>query len=219
MRGVPLPVQPASGVEAFALARALGHAVPEVGLALVSAAHHVKLQSCISRTGLNWLVMHLRSLGHSVENKSDIKGSVFSPWLFSTVASFATQKSVPRSLTDRCHFFSLYSLVPFLASLWGYHKSSPCTLSPALSFLTPCLSTARQYINSSFHFLILCTAAAASTWASSCSFLLTFTHTHPWEMWIFSRRVPQEAKPLEIISRALPKRKKKCVGIVKSADH
>lgn len=53
MRGVPLPVQRASEVGAFALAWAQGHADSEVGLALVSAAHHVKLQSCISITGLN----------------------------------------------------------------------------------------------------------------------------------------------------------------------
>lgn len=39
----PLPVQAASGVEAFAPAWAPGHAQPEVGLALVSAAHHEKL--------------------------------------------------------------------------------------------------------------------------------------------------------------------------------
>lgn len=45
MRGVPLPVQHASEVEAFAPAWASGHAESEVGLALVSASHHVKLQS------------------------------------------------------------------------------------------------------------------------------------------------------------------------------
>lgn len=33
-------------------------------------------------------------------------------------------------------FFSI-QLFPFSPSLWGYHKSSPCTLSPVLSFLTP----------------------------------------------------------------------------------
>lgn len=41
----PLPVEAASEVEAFAPAWAPGHAQSEVGLALVSAAHHVKLPS------------------------------------------------------------------------------------------------------------------------------------------------------------------------------
>lgn len=53
MRGVPLPGQYASEVGAFAPARAPGHTDSGVGLALVSDAHHVKLRSCISITGLN----------------------------------------------------------------------------------------------------------------------------------------------------------------------
>lgn len=45
MRGVPLPGQYGSEVGAFALAWATGHTPSRVGLALVSAAYHVKLLS------------------------------------------------------------------------------------------------------------------------------------------------------------------------------
>lgn len=81
--------------------------------------------------------MHLRSLGHSVENKSDIKGSVFSPWRFSAVASFATQKSVPGSLTDRCHFFFPLFTHSFSGLSLRISQILPLHLEPGPQFLNP----------------------------------------------------------------------------------
>lgn len=105
-----------------------------------------------------------------------------------------------------------FFLLPFTSSfsfLSPWISQIPCTLSLVVKFLTPCLPPVNTWtplftFNSRF-------LACKQTSAPSCRFLLTFTHTHPWEMWIFSWQVPREAKPLEIISRALPK---KCVGIV-----
>lgn len=136
MRGVPLPVQYASEVGAFALAWAPGHADSEVGLALVSAAHHVKLQSWISITGLNWLVMHLCSVGHSLKSKSDIKGSIFFPWCLNAISSFNIQKSA----RDPWQIGAIFSIqfclfFPFFEDI----TNPPCTPSPVLNFLTPCL--------------------------------------------------------------------------------
>lgn len=99
----PLPGQYAAEVGAFAPAWATGHTDLRMGLVLLSNTHHVKLWGWATRRGLNWLAMHLCSVGHSLKNKSDIKGSIFFPW-FPKTHFFYYTKVFSRSLTDRCHF-------------------------------------------------------------------------------------------------------------------
>lgn len=181
----PLPVESASEVEAFAPAWALGHAESEVGLALVSAAHHVKLQGWISAAGLNWLGC---SCVHRVtvwRTKVILKDLYFSPGCLNVTSSWRTKVS---SRSQISAIFPSYSLLPFLSFLWGYPKSTPTPSSPPPAhwaplpnFLTPlvCLSIHELLF---FALLILAFLARSQTSAPSWSLLLARSHTHPWEM-------------------------------------
>lgn len=147
MRGVPLPGQYASEVGAFAPAWAPGHTDSRVGLALLSSTHHVKLQSWTSITGLNWLAMHLCSVGHSLKNKSDIKGSIFLSWFPNVITSLIIQKSARHPWQIGAIFlFSLAFSFPFL-----WISQIPCNPEPGLQILN-LMSSPCQYTDSSFHF-------------------------------------------------------------------
>lgn len=103
-----------------------------------------------------------------------LKDLYFSPWRFSAVASFATQKSVPGSLTDRCHFFSplFYSLIPFLALSLRISQILPLHLEPGPQFLNPPLPLRCPSIHELFFSLfnsLLC----------GCCVLQLPSHFHP----------------------------------------
>lgn len=155
----------------LALPWAPGHADSRVGLALVSAAHHVDLQSWISITGLNWLVMHLCSAGHSLKNKGDIKGSIFLPRLLNAISSFNIQKSAQDPWQIGAIFF-LFSLALSFLSLWI--SQIPCSLSPVLKFLTPRLPPVNTWTP-----LFTFNSPFFGSCSNFCSVLPFPSHFHP----------------------------------------
>lgn len=78
--------------------------------------------------------MHLCSVGHSLKNKSDIKGSIFLPCCLNATSSFNIQKSAWDLSQIGAIFFSIQFCLffPFFEDI----TNPPSTPSPVLNFLT-----------------------------------------------------------------------------------
>lgn len=133
----PLPGQRGSEVEAFCPGPGCRPHWLWSGPGTAVTSSSCETAELNQRAGLNWLAMLLCSVGHSLKNKSDIKGSVFLPLFLNAIGSFDIQKSLADPWQIGASFFFLFGLAFSLLSPWI--SQIPYTLSSVLKFLTPSL--------------------------------------------------------------------------------